>query len=47
MNNLCRTAVHKAKCRPQNLMALDQIAQALLVDLNIERANDASNYERR
>ena len=41
MNNLRQTTLHKAKGSPQYFMAVDQIAQALLQDLNIERPNDA------
>ena len=41
MDNLRRATLHKAKGRPQDFMAVDQIAQALLEDLNIERADDA------
>ena len=47
MNDLCRTAVHETKRRPQDLMAVDQIDQALLVDLNIERPNDANSLAHR
>ena len=41
MNNLRYTALNKAKRSPQYFMAVEQIAQALLQDLNIERPDDA------
>ena len=41
MDNLRRTTLHQAKGRSQDFMAVDQIAQTLLQDLNIERADDA------
>ena len=41
MNNLRPTTLYKPKGRPQDFMAVDQIAEALLQDLNIERPYDA------
>ena len=41
MDNLRWATLHQAKGRSQDFMAVDQIAQALLQNLNIERADDA------
>ena len=41
MDDLRRATLHEAKSRSQNFMSIDQIAQTLLIDLNIERADDA------
>ena len=41
MNNLRRATLHEAEGRSQDFMAIDQIAQTLLQDLDIERPGNA------